>query len=251
MDKEKVVLNGSTFEIDDIRYKFNILEIDFSDEIDVSSLVEDMSIFNSITILTRGGQECGRYDGYNTLYFLDENTVTLSNDGSVYVEEPVIPDEPVEPYVPTLDEVKNSKISECSSICNKAIIDGVDFEIDGVIEHFTFKTEDQIDLKTAFDLALQTNMDIPYHRSGGGGCKLYTAEQIINLYILEQSNLTHHNTYFNQLRLYISSLESIEDVKAVTYGQELTGEYLDTYTMIMTQSQNIIDALLASRKVVE
>lgn len=250
MDKEKVVLNGSTFEIDDIRYKFNLLEIDFSDEIDVSSLVEDMSIFNSITILTRGGQECAVYEGYNTVYLLDNHSLTLSNDGSVYVE-PEIPEiEFPEPYIPTLEDVKLQKIVSCSSICNQSITDGVDVEINGEIEHFSFKQEDQTNIKDAFDLALQTNMDIPYHQDGGA-CKLYTADQIITLYISEKTNLTHHTTYFNQLKMYIMTLETIDDVEAVSYGDQLTGEYLDSYNTAMTQAQSVIDTLLASRKVVE
>lgn len=44
----------------------------------------------------------------------------------------------------------------------------------------------------------------------------------------QKMNKAHHITYTNQLKLYVCSLTNKEDVESVTYGQDLTGEYLDT-----------------------
>lgn len=245
--KEKVRLsNGFSYEINSIHKIMNLLKIIFDEKVDIDSLLEDMSAFNLIEILTRNEEVCGSYADFNTVYLRDtENTniITLSNDGSVYVE-PEIPDvEDIPVYVPTLEDVQASKINELSSICENLIVNGVDVEFDGSIEHFSYKLEDQNELKSAFDLALQTGMSVPYH-SDGNGCKLYTVEQITSLYIAQQTNLTHNKTYFNQMKMYIGTLDDIEAVKGITYGDELIGQYLEDYNMIMKQAALIIQKVL-------
>lgn len=245
--KEKVRLkNGFSYEINSIRKIMNLLKITFDENVDVDSLLEDMSFFDVVEILTRNEEVCGTYNDFNTVYLRDtENTnvVTLSNDGSVYVE-PEIPDiEDIPAYIPTIEDVQMSKINELSSICESQIVNGVDVEIDGVMEHFSYKLEDQNELKSAFDLALQTGMSVPYH-SDGNGCKLYTVEQITSLYIAQQTNLTHHKTYFNQMKMYINTLDDIEVVKAIVYGDALTGQYLEDYNTVMNQAALIIQKVL-------
>lgn len=247
MDKEKIKLsNGLTYDIDSILYLFNLIEITFSKTI-IDDLVIDPSIFSTIEILTRGGQVCGEYNGYTTIYRISGNTLTLSNDDSVYIEPeiPIIP-EPIDPPELTLDQIKSYKVSELSTTCNQLITDGISMNIDGTVEYFSYKSEDQVNIKDAFDLALQTGLDIPYH-CNGGGCKLYTSEQIINLYISQKTNLTHHTTYFNQMRMYVNSLDSKDTVKSITYGDELTGEYLDAYNVAMNQASEVIKVLLNGR----
>ena len=86
-----------------------------------------------------------------------------------------------------------------------------------------------------------------YYHADGESCKLYTVEQIIAIYSTASTNKMHHTTYFNQLKLYTESLESIDDVNDVTYGQELTGEYLETYNASMAQAQLVLETLLSKR----
>lgn len=240
--KEKVKLsNGVSYEINSIRKMKNLLEINFDEDIDMDSLQEDMSFFNTIEILTRNDEVCGTHEGFNTAYLCKENILTLSNDGSIYVE-PEIPEDMPE-YVPSLDILRISKINELSMICESQIVTGVDVEIDGIMEHFSYKLEDQGEIKSAFDLALQTGMSVPYH-SDGNGCKLYTPNQMVSIYVAEQTNLTHHKTYFNQLKMYVNTLDDIEEVKGIAYGDELTGKYLEDYNMIMNQAALIIQKVL-------
>ena len=201
-----------------------------------------LSGFEILNENTLENQSDDYYHGYTTLYRdIDENTVILSNDGSVYVEpEPVT--EP-EPYVPTLEEIKDLKIQSLSSICKQSIINGVDVEIDGVVEHFSYGEEDQVNIKELFDLAMQTNVPLYYH-ADGESCKLYTVEQIVSIYATNATNKMHHITYFNQLKLYVNSLESNEEVESVNYGDELTGNYLKTYNDAMVQANVGLTTLL-------
>lgn len=146
-------------------------------------------------------------------------------------------------YTPTVDEIRNIKISDLSSICNKQIINGVDIDINGTIEHFSYSDEDQANIKELFDLAVQTNIPMYYH-SDGNSCKLYTVDQIIAIYTTAAMNKMHHITYYNQLKMYLRSLEDPETISGVEYGYELTGEYLDTYNSAMVQVKASIETLL-------
>ena len=227
--KEKILLvNNQTYEFDDVSIYKNLFTITFDENVDMSSLLEDMSIFDSIQILTRGDVVCAKYDGYNTVYKQDNYRVTLSNDKSVYEEPHPTPDpEPVpepdpepEPEL-TLEEVKKEKIAQLSSTCEQCIYNGVTMEINGETKHFSYKAEDQVNLGNALQLAQVTGLDVPYH-ADGDNCKLYTPEQIVELYVQQMTNLTHNQTYFNQLRMYVETLEKKEDVENVMYGQDLT-----------------------------
>ena len=52
-------------------------------------------------------------------------------------------------------------------------------------------------------------------------------------------------TYHNQLKRYTKALASQEEIEAVTYGQELTGEYLEAYNTLMAQAKVQLDNVLA------
>ena len=184
------------------------------------------------------------FSNMNYVYrkFDDNKSFILSNmEGDVYTE-PVPTPEP-EPYVPTLEEVIQSKISELSLTCNNMICNGVSVEMNGTQEHFSYTENDQTNIKELFNLALITNAPMYYH-ANNQSCKLYTAAQIINLYLEATMNKMHHTTYFNQLRAYVHSLKDIEAVTAVTYGVPLTGEYLTTYEAAIKQAQAGMETLL-------
>ena len=56
----------------------------------------------------------------------------------------------------------------------------------------------------------------------------------------------HHITYFNQLKLYVESLDDKEKVSAISYGDELTGIYLDTYNAAIAQANIGLTTLLGA-----
>ena len=150
-------------------------------------------------------------------------------------------------YDLTLDEVKNKKIKDFSSTCKQNIENGVTISIDGQDEHFSYSIEngDQGNIDDIFSLAISTGLSQPYH-CDGGNCKLYTVQQISELYVACKILKAKETTYFNQIKQYITDLEDKETIEAITYGQELTGTYLSNYNAMMEQSQAIIQALSAS-----
>ena len=96
-------------------------------------------------------------EDYTYLYRIyDEypKTIELCNDNMPYrAHDNIIP--PTEPHKPTLDEAKSIKIAGLSRTCNALITNGVDMEIDGVAEHFSYNDEDQTNIKELFVYMLQ------------------------------------------------------------------------------------------------
>ena len=130
----------------------------------------------------------------------------------------------------------SAKLAEISAASKAAIVNGIDLND----SHYSYGTEDQNNISNAVTLANQTKLAVPYH-ADGESCRLYEPDEITSIYVLEETNLTHNVTYHNQLKLYIQTLTTKEEIEAIKYGEtELTGEYLDTYNMIMAQAQEVI-----------
>jgi len=206
------------------------------------------------SILTSGFIELNEHNFIVQSNFMDMNyifrevndyTYILTKEPDDVYIEPEIPSETenTEQYTPTLDDIKRIKISSLSSICNSQIVNGIDIVINNSVEHFSYTEEDQTNIKEIFDLAVQTNMPMYYH-SDGNSCKLYSVEQIIELYTMSAMNKMHHITYFNQLKMYISTLDNCDIINAIEYGMELTGEYLNTYNDAMAQAKIGMEKLL-------
>lgn len=180
------------------------------------------------------------YTDYKYVYKREDDGLTFiitTDDSDIYIE-PQTP-EP-QPYISTIKDLKKVKIDHLSNVCKQNIINGVDIEVNGKIEHYSYKDEDQMNIKELYDIAMRTNSPVYYHPDGES-CRLYMVEQIMELYSTVTMNKTHHTTYFNQLKLYVETLNTKEDIEAVEYGQELTGKYLETYNTVMEQATFIIN----------
>jgi cytidyltransferase-like protein len=138
----------------------------------------------------------------------------------------------------------DTKIKELSAKCKEAIETGIDYNE----EHFSYTLADQNNISNSCQLAMTTGLSVPYH-ADGKDCRLYTKEEIVAIYCSQEMNVTHHTTYFNQLKQYISTLTTEEEVKLVEYGQELTGVYLETYNEIMEQASVIATAFASNNQI--
>lgn len=176
-------------------------------------------------LLNDAGSVFGKYDGFTTLYRELEDGFILSDDGSVYVE-PIEPGPTPEPEI-SLDEVKESKVSEMNDIQQKLIAQGVDVTLsDGSKEHFSLTERDQTSL-----VGLQAQVaigaeNIPWHTSDEDEhCKFYSNADMAKITSSALSYVTWHITYFRDLRIFIRSLESKEEVEQVTYGMDIPEAY--------------------------
>ena len=185
----------------------------------------------------------GDYSQYVTIYRNIKGGAQFSNNESVYIPpepepEPVIP----EPYVPTFDEVRNMKISELSMICRNIIESGMD--ING--QHYSYKYDDQINLDKIINIVKVTGLPLGYH-ADDQGCAEHSAEELIDIYMQLAMNQYSQQTYFNQAKQYILSLEESDENKELIsnffYGNPLEGEYLDNYNHMMELYHAQVEAL--------
>ena len=144
--------------------------------------------------------------------------------------EPAIEPEPVEtgPQTTLADEntlkyVRDAKIKQLSNACTRTIEEGFVLVLRGEERRFSLTVQDQLNLITLSTLA-QTQTLIPYHADGEQSI-FYTNEEINE--IVENANAfkIYNAAYFNALKGYVNSLESIEEIGRIEYGSAIPEEY--------------------------
>ena len=129
------------------------------------------------------------------------------------------------------EPIENSisqKKTELSAECEKAIIAGVDV---GDV-HYSLTIEDQANI-LAWMAVAQTGKAVPYH-CDGQPCRVYTADEFMEVANAAVAYKTHHTTYCNLLMRQVEAMTDADEVKAVQYGiTQLEGEYAEQYQIIM------------------
>lgn len=142
-------------------------------------------------------------------------------------------------------QAKEAKLNELSDICNSMIDTGLDVQLsDNSTKHFTYTLADQANVSEMFTAVMAGATEYPYH-ADGESCMMYSAGDIITIYSTLSSMKTGQITYQNQLKQYVKTLNTVEDIEAVTYGQELTGEYLEAYTTLIAQAKEQLQTVLS------
>ena len=156
---------------------------------------------------------------YNTL------AESIRNNEEIVIETLPIYIPPEIPNTPniSIDFVRDSKIKEMSSICRHTIEAGFDLELRGETHHFSLDTQDQLNLISLSAMA-QTKQLIPYH-ADNEACIFYTNDEINEIVETATAYKIYHTTYYNALKTYINSLETIEEIAAITYGIDIPEEY--------------------------
>ena len=130
-------------------------------------------------------------------------------------------------YVKTLEEEQTEKISEMNEIQQLTIRDGVMITLsDGTKEQFTLKDQDQTSLMGLQTLVAKGVENIPWHSADQAEhCRYYSNADMAIIAEKALQFITYHVTYFRDLRIYIRSLQTKEEVQNVTYGMEIPLEY--------------------------
>ena len=130
-----------------------------------------------------------------------------ANEEIVIEEEPIVEIEPVMVENPTIDYVRSSKIAKLKSDCNKAITNGVDIKLsDGETRHFSMSLEDQINLLTMAYLSDES---------------VYSTEDMKMIIAEISAFKNQHITKFKQLENRVNSLNTIQEISAVNYHEEV------------------------------
>lgn len=154
----------------------------------------------------------------------DQLLAAFENDDAP-IDEHTADDEIEQDVDITVDFLKESKVNEMSRICNQVITDGFDVTLsDESVHHFSLTIQDQLNLITLLAMVQNGETRIPYH-ADGELCKMFTAEDILAITNAATTFKTFHVTYYNSLKAYIESLETIEAISTVTYGMSIPEEY--------------------------
>lgn len=216
----------------------NIVTLKFDSEMEVSTAGFDLYL----------DEKCqtdigvGYYHDFTTIYRNDDTTAEyngyqLSKDGIVY-EEP----EPPEPYVPTLEEVQEQKVSEMNAIQQQVVANGCEVQLsDGTKERFTLTTNDQLSLNALSVKTLEGMQIVPWHPADESvHCKFYSEEDMKKITDACMNWVAYHVTYFRDLRIYIRSLQDKNTINAIQYGDNIPTEYQSEVLQSMLSERAIV-----------
>ena len=130
-------------------------------------------------------------------------------------------------YVKTLEELQEEKILEMNESQQSTIQNGLFIKLaDEKVERFTLKDQDQTSLMGLQTLVAQGIERIPWHTADQSEhCKYYSNADMAIIAEKALQFITYHVTYFRDLRIYIRSLQTKEEIQNVTYGMEIPLEY--------------------------
>ena len=130
-----------------------------------------------------------------------------TNEEILIEEEPVVEVEHVVIEEPTIDFVRASKIAELKHNCNNEITNGVDVKLsDGETRHFSMSLEDQINLLTMAYLSDES---------------VYSTEDMKTIIAETNAFKNSHIAKFKQLERRVNSLNTIQEVSAINYHEEV------------------------------
>lgn len=147
--------------------------------------------------------------------------------------------------LPTLAE---KKASMASATCQDLIYAGIDVELSSGTQHFSLEPNDQTNIDSMFAAVTLGVTEYPYHPDGGQ-CVMYSAADILTLYVAYKSFVTQQTTYCNFLRIWCQRETDKAVLGQIVYGSELPDDLNAEMQAILTaaaaQIQAIVDALKA------
>ena len=144
-----------------------------------------------------------------------------------------------------LSFIMPAKLAEISNMCNAVIVAGVDIELGEESVHFNLSIEDQSNINNLFRVVELGGSEFPY-QSDGGVCRVYSANEIVQIYIAAQTLITTQTTYHNELKQYVQSLDNAEAISSVEYGMTLPEPYLTEMNEKLAVAQQQMQAILTN-----
>lgn len=247
MEKIRLNKNKRIYDVE-ITLLSSRIQLIFSDDIpSIDALSDGFFILNE-----HSGEVQADYRAYKYEYLRDYSKViltTIESDKYSDSNNDNTGDTPsTDPDPVDLDEMlstlKKKKIETLSIACEEAITKGISIGL----KQYSYTLQDQSNLQNALQIAKETGLYVPYHNNNES-CSLYSLEEISEIYMHQQCNITKNQTYFNQMKLYIESITDtnmISTVRNIIWGTPLIGVYLETYNAIVEQSQLIAQKFASS-----
>lgn len=150
--------------------------------------------------------------------------------------------------LPTLAE---KKIALANDTCQALIYRGIDVELPGRTEHFSLEPNDQTNIDSMFAAVTLGAAAYPYH-SDGNQCVMYSAEEILTLYVAYKTYVTQQTTYCNFLKIWLRRETDDETLANIVYGstlpEDLAAEMQAILEQAAAQIEGVVDALAQAAK---
>lgn len=200
------------------------------------------------------------YDGYSSIQYLgrvfseseqrfvDCLQITLTKTSLVdqinRIEEKL--DDNIDFDAMTTEEYKQYLLDDISKKGEAEIYAGTGVVLsDGTNEVFTYTNHDQSNIQTAVIVSEKLDdltMELPYH-SHEQMCRLYTARDIIIIYMTLRMMAVEVQTRVNLLKNYIRTINDKATLMTITYNTPLPEEYQNRYDEIITASMEVAETL--------
>lgn len=141
--------------------------------------------------------------------------------------------------------IMTAKLSEISKVCNAVIVAGIDITFGDENVHFNLSIEDQSNINNLFRVVELGGTEFPY-QSDGGVCRVYSASEIVQIYVAAQTLITSQTTYHNELKQYVQTLDNVEDISAIQYGMTLPEPYLTEMNEKLAVAQQQMEAIVVN-----
>ena len=166
------------------------------------------------------------YLAYKTVYREIDGGIQFSDDGSIYVapSEPEPTPEP-EPYVPTLEEVKETKKQEIGIAYQAVKAAGVDIELSTGKEHFPLSDEEIVFLYGKQVELASGKKELVSYQDADNRCKFYSVEDMQKIIEEAFQFVSYQTTYRNTLWEWVDECETKEEVEGIDYGSEIPEQY--------------------------
>lgn len=200
------------------------------------------------------------YDGYSSIQYLgrvfseseqrfvDCLQITLTKASLIdqinRIEEKL--DDNIDFDAMTTEEYKQYLLDDISKKGEAEIYAGTGVVLsDGTSEVFTYTSHDQSNIQTAVIVSEKLDdltMELPYH-SHEQMCRLYTARDIIIIYMTLRMMAVEVQTRVNLLKNYIRTINDKATLMTITYNTPLPEEYQSKYDAIISASIEIMEDL--------
>ena len=146
----------------------------------------------------------------------------------------------------TMEEYKQYLLDDISAKGEAEIFAGTGVTLsDGTNEIFTYTSHDQVNLTVAtitVDKLDDLTLLVPYHEHLKE-CKLYTAKDILIIYMTLRMMAVEVQTRVNMLKNYIRTINDKATLMTINYNTPLPTEWRAKYDAIMTASMEILETL--------
>lgn len=182
-------------------------------------------------------------DGFNNYEIIDAEIISKEEYDEILQDLELGLEKDYIEYIPELEDLSNitndtivideailisykqERIKTMSQQCKRAIINGFDITLsDNNNHHFSLEITDQLKIDKLYTKAKNGEIILPYH-ADNEEFKFYSYEDIVTIHSKMEYIIDYNTVYFNSLKSYIQSLNSVEEINSIYYGIEIPEEY--------------------------